>query len=658
MNRLRRLLLGDQPRVLLVLLLPTLVSLALDVPTRASALASFALQGKAIYASSILISAAFWALPLFLAARLWARLATRGEGEGGRRARVAFGVGFALVFGTLAAFCCAGQVLYHRVWGLYMGRTSLRLGVEFRSTVLDWFRTSAGGLVLIALPLGTALLTYGLWRIVRRVAETRPTTTPILLVVTFPIVLWVAWIDMIDSRFLQAALPDACMLHAMVYAARLAVTGHWSDRRGLTHRTPAPLPPIAPIAPITRSGPSAPSGRPNIVLIVAESIRADRQCSDSPPGCASAALDAVVPDRIPLGKLTTPAPNTFTACTVLWTGLDVTMSFAEAHSAPVLWELAHAVGYRTAYVTSQNPSYESYGLFFRNAGIDTLVTASDLGGMEQEQLGAPDERATASALRFVRERAGNAGDAPNASQAPYFLVLHLANTHHPYRTDPALEPFSPHAATAALGVASFQNQYKNSILLEERTLGAFLTELRRAPGWDDTVVVYLSDHGEQFREHGSLYHNHSLFEEELRVPGWLVAGARALEPAQRAALATFARQRTYTQDVHATIVDLLGLESVKETLPHADAVHGRSLLRPRPPAEPMTLLATESAVWEPTDSIYGVMRGERLLVGSPRGGWSCFDIAKDPREHTALPAAACGPGLARAEAAFGGQGSR
>jgi glucan phosphoethanolaminetransferase (alkaline phosphatase superfamily) len=642
MNRLRRILFGDRPRALLYLLLPTLLSLLLDVPTRASALAGFALQGKAIYASSILISAALWALPLFLAARVWARLAEGGEGS--RRARVAFRVGFALVFGALAAFCIAGQVLYHRVWGLYMGRNSLRLGVEFRSTVLDWFRTSAGALVLVALPVATVVLTIGLWRVTRRVAATRPTNTPLLLVVTFAVAVWCAWIDMIDSRFLQAALPDACMGHGMVHAARLALTGHWSDRRGLTHRTPAALPPLESKRP----------RRPNVVLIVAESIRADRQCSEGPPACASAALNGVVPDRVALGRLTTPAPNTFTACTVLWTGLDVTMSFAEAHSAPLLWELAHAVGYRTAYVTSQNPNYESYGVFFRNAGIDALVTAIELGGMEQEQLGAPDELAAGAALRFVRDGGRDGGR--TEKDAPYFLVLHLANTHHPYRVDPALQPFSPHAETAALGVASFHNQYKNSILLEERTLEAFLTELRATPGWDDTVVVYLSDHGEQFREHGGLYHNHSLFEEELRVPGWLVAGPRALGDEERRALATFAKQRTYTQDVHATIVDLLGLEDAKASLPYADAVHGRSLIRPRPAAEPMTLLATESAVWEPTDSIYGVMYGERLLVGSPRAGFRCYDIAKDPREHTALPGAQCGPGLVRAEAAFGGPG--
>ena len=66
----------------------------------------------------------------------------------------------------------------------------------------------------------------------------------------------------------------------------------------------------------------------------------------------------------------------------------------------------------------------------------------------------------------------------------------------------------------------------------------FRASFARDAGWDDTALLFLSDHGEQFREHGGLYHNHSLFDEELRVPGWIVADPAALDAAQRAALAS------------------------------------------------------------------------------------------------------------------------
>jgi len=179
------------------------------------------------------------------------------------------------------------------------------------------------------------------------------------------------------------------------------------------------------------------------------------------------------------------------------------------------------------------------------------------------------------------------------------------------------------------------------VLLQERTVAAFLREVRRLASWDDTVVVFLSDHGEQFREHGGLYHNHSLFDEELRVPGWIAVGPRAIDEERVAALRSYAGVRTYMQDVHETIVDLLGLEDARATLPLAPLVTGRSLLRPRPPGPgPTALLATATSVWEPDDARFGAAQDEMVLVGAP-GAWACFDTARDPRERAPLNAPAC-----------------
>jgi arylsulfatase A-like enzyme len=298
----------------------------------------------------------------------------------------------------------------------------------------------------------------------------------------------------------------------------------------------------------------------------------------------------------------------------------------------VLWEVARAVGYRTAYVTSQNPNYEDFGTFTRRAGIDVLLTATDLGGMGQEQLGAPDERAAEEMLKFVR-----ATNAP----APYFGVLHLSNTHAPYRVDPALSPFSPQSTDPLGNVGAFHNHYRNSVALQERTLSAFLRSLRASADWDHTVVVFLSDHGEQFREHGGLYHNHSLFDEELRVPGWLVGGPSALDDAQRTALRSHAGQRTYMQDVHETVIDLFGVESERATLPFASLVTGRSLLRERGAGPgPTVLLATATSVWEPDDARFGATADERALVGAP-GAFACFDTQRDPKERSPLGPHAC-----------------
>jgi hypothetical protein len=612
LDRYKRALLGERPLALLALAAPTALALALDLTIRGRSIAVFATQAKLIYASSWLISAAFWVAPLWLACWLVRR--------GSVQARAATGALFALWILPFATCAFAGQALYHRVFHSYVGRDTVRLGVALRGTVGDWFAAWGGPWLLGGMLLAGVVIAGALFVLVLRAAPLVGGTVPLLPIVTFCAAAVLFWTDQVDSRFLQAATPDACFVHGATHALRAWMSGRGGIRQGMSLRSPAPLPPLA-------SG-----SRPNVLLVLTESVRADAMCSDPPPFCVAPFLDLVAPDREPLGKLMSQTPNTFSACMILWTGLSPSADFQAAHSAPVLWEIAKAVGYRTAYVTSQNPNYEDFGTFTQRAGIDVLVTATDLGGVAQEQLGAPDERATAEMLRFIRS---------TDPAVPYFAVLHLSNTHAPYRVDPALAPFTPDATDPLGNAGAFHNHYRNSVALQERTVAEFVRAVRALPAWDHTALLFVSDHGEQFREHGGLYHNHSLYDEELRVPGWIVGGSSAIAPAQRTALRSHVGRRTYMQDVHETVVDLLGVEDARSTLPFASLVTGRSLLRPRPAGEgPTALLATATSVWEPDDARFGATAGERALVGAP-GAWACFDTARDPHERSPLSGPSC-----------------
>jgi membrane-anchored protein YejM (alkaline phosphatase superfamily) len=355
-------------------------------------------------------------------------------------------------------------------------------------------------------------------------------------------------------------------------------------------------------------------------------------CSSPAQGCKARFLDAVAPDRIALGKTTTQSSGTFSSCVMLWTGLAPDADFRTMHHAEVLWEVARALGYRTAYIGSQNLRYDDFGAFLVNAAIDVQASAKDVGNAPDPHVGAPDENATARMLKFVRDEV--------PAGTPYFGVLHLSNTHWPYRVAPDLQPFTPHDPSPNGDIVAMHNHYLNSVLMQERTVADFLQQLRAMPGWQDTVVLFVSDHGEQFREHGGLYHLTSLFDEQVRVPGWLVAGDRVLDASQRAALTTWLHRRTYTQDIHATVLDLLGVLDQRPSMPFADRLVGRSLLHPATFDEPMMLMSTASGVWDPDDPKYGVMKGEMLAVRSMGGGWWCYDVRTDPQErvaHGSLP---------------------
>ncbi|MGB5810305.1 MAG: sulfatase [Polyangiales bacterium] len=74
--------------------------------------------------------------------------------------------------------------------------------------------------------------------------------------------------------------------------------------------------------------------------------------------------------------------------------------------------------------------------------------------------------------------------------------------------------------------------HDGEISYHDEHFGKFLTKLRELGLEDDTVFVITSDHGEEFQEHGSWGHGHSVYQELLGVPlvfrwpGVIPAGAR------------------------------------------------------------------------------------------------------------------------------------
>ncbi|HEX7664771.1 MAG TPA: sulfatase-like hydrolase/transferase [Polyangiaceae bacterium] len=606
-------------------LAPTAAALVLDLLIRGSDIFAFWIGGKAIYFSSWLVSAAFWSLPIHLVGRLF-----DSDKLAAKIGRIAF---FVLFVWPLAIFGYGGQALYHKVFRVYVGRDTVRLGIVLRGTVGDWFSAWGGPLVFVAIGAVGALLAFGLFLLVKRDHARARASVPWLLVPTFLASLGVFWEDQVDSRFLQAALPDTCFVHGCMHALRAKVTGKWNEHQGVSIRTPAPLPPITPTRPT----------KPNVIFVITESVRADSLCSD-PNVCKDDLLDPSVPDRIALGRLRAQAPNTFSACMMYWTGLGPDADFHQAHTAPFLWEVAHAIGYKTAYVSAQNPNFEDFGAYVHVAGIDTLVMGTDLGKMTQEQLGAPDERATAAMLDYAK-----------AAKEPYFAVMQFSNTHAPYRTEPSMLPNHPESDSPFAPSYEYKNHYLNSVRLQMRTLAAFLDEMKKLPSWDDTVVVFVSDHGEELRDHGGLYHNHSLYEEQLEIPGFVVFGANALDASAKDALAKNRGHFTYTQDIHATMLDLLGAFDAAPTFPLADHTLGRSLLRPITGGEPMMLLSTSTSVWQPDDARFGVTTGVRKYVSWGPSSRLCLQLTADGKGETPIPMPRCNDLAPVVDAKFGSQ---
>mgnify|MGYP003313290600 CR=1 FL=1 len=92
------------------------------------------------------------------------------------------------------------------------------------------------------------------------------------------------------------------------------------------------------------------------------------------------------------------------------------------------------------------------------------------------------------------------------------------------------DPYFPHPYDGT-GIARVSNQHPDEALAAEMqalyqgeiefldaNFGELLARLEADGIYDDTVIVLVSDHGEEFFEHGGWWHGTSLYDEQIHVP--------------------------------------------------------------------------------------------------------------------------------------------
>jgi len=91
--------------------------------------------------------------------------------------------------------------------------------------------------------------------------------------------------------------------------------------------------------------------------------------------------------------------------------------------------------------------------------------------------------------------------------------------------------------------------YDNNLSYIDRAFSRFVAWLKQQGLYEKTVILFTSDHGEQFWEHGASLHGHTVYEEEIRIPLILVAHG----PRKR-----FENVPVIAADLAPTIADLAG----------------------------------------------------------------------------------------------------
>ena len=122
---------------------------------------------------------------------------------------------------------------------------------------------------------------------------------------------------------------------------------------------------------------------------------------------------------------------------------------------------------------------------------------------------------------------------------PFFLFLHTFQTHGPYDCPAPWNEFflKPEHLWKKLPLRNFlikngedynfsQQEHENIVALydgeirytDETLIKPLVTRLKELDIYDDTLLIIISDHGEEFLDHGGWLHGGTLYEELIRVP--------------------------------------------------------------------------------------------------------------------------------------------
>ncbi|MGQ0553560.1 MAG: sulfatase [Planctomycetota bacterium] len=337
-------------------------------------------------------------------------------------------------------------------------------------------------------------------------------------------------------------------------------------------------------------------------------------------------------------------------------GVTVPEIYPLREDIPTLAQVLKAAGFATQAITDGGNLNPPHGF---PRGFDSYE--SNLEGVEVK---------VGKGLAALR-----AMSAPGAPRS--FLFWHTYQVHAPY-VPPAkyIETWAPKSYTgvmkeriAQLGELDFKQRfglmkdlfwkdkesfgwneaaylrglYSGGVRYTDDQLAQLMQALNEPALADNTIVVLLADHGEEFFEHGKWQHD-QLFEECLRVP--LVVRL----PGGRGAGQVIDTPVSLL-DVMPTVLELLAVDTAKLELPGRVRQAGLSLL----PAllEGRRLqdrvifsehIATTGLNYEQNLVVhanglkfhYDEIRGERLPDGSVRHLRALFDLAQDPGELTDL----------------------
>ncbi|HEX3034595.1 MAG TPA: sulfatase-like hydrolase/transferase [Thermodesulfobacteriota bacterium] len=316
----------------------------------------------------------------------------------------------------------------------------------------------------------------------------------------------------------------------------------------------------------------------HVILITVDTLRADVLSSyKSKQSVFTPNIDQLAKDGILFKKAISPAPWTLPSFASIMTGLSPSVHMATKRESKLpdnlqtLAEYMYDANYYTAaigYNWYLSPNFNisqgfiEYNFFPKSMGNTfgsqiLKLFPNDFFNLFLTEASTRD--LTKLAVKWLESN----------HEEDFFLWLHYYDPHVPYI--PPADYLPKGEPPPAIGrrfakqsevrggyfVPSFAERewirklYEGEVRYVDENIGELITTLKRLNLYDESLIVFTSDHGEEFWEHDSYEHGHTLYNEVLQVPLLIKLPVSA----SRGQVDTVVS----TQSVMPTVLDLCGI---------------------------------------------------------------------------------------------------
>jgi arylsulfatase A-like enzyme len=344
----------------------------------------------------------------------------------------------------------------------------------------------------------------------------------------------------------------------------------------------------------TKPQPEVSQDSPNVVLLIIDALRADKLgCYGFPEEMKiSPEIDAMAQEGVRF-------EHVYSQCS--WTRPSIGSMLTSLYPRTIgiykekydilqdrfltLAEVMKQNGYRTFGITA-NPNINK--LFNFQQGFDEYQDSNVVWKWmksDSDKKIVGDEEHLPRSREIFNEIIKKAGeyvkkDKKNARRRPAFVQINIMEVHSPHLIREEYKGMFQDYPVKQINFKYSQKKLENlvrgtlaAVKQASSDVGDFVRRLRDVPGWENTLFIITSDHGQGLDDHphvhGSPAHGSLLYESQLRVPLIFYHPGKPRTPLKARKI----KNRVRLLDLMPTILDYVGV-----SLPKKYKIHGTSLM--------------------------------------------------------------------------------